>query len=65
MRKNFALAMVGLLALMMAFAVIGCGGNKSAESTPPADQSSMPSSSDTSMKAMSDTTAKDTTMKAK
>lgn len=63
MRKNFALAMVALLALMMAFAVIGCGGNKSSESTP-ADQSSMPSSTDTSMKAM-DTTKTDTAMKAK
>src|SRR5215831_18115469 len=64
MRKNFALAMVGLLALTLAFAAIGCGGNKSAESTP-SDQSAMPSSSDTSMKAMSDSASHDTTMKAK
>ena len=37
MRKLFALAMVAVLALTMAFAVVGCA--KKAEETTPAEQS--------------------------
>lgn len=36
MRKIFALTMIALLALTMAIAVVGCGGGKKAEETPPA-----------------------------
>jgi hypothetical protein len=33
MRKNFALAMVALLALTLALAAVGCGGKKAEETT--------------------------------
>ena len=48
MRKYFALTLVALLALTLALAVVGCGGQKAAESTPPAEtampESAMPES---------------------
>jgi len=43
MRKNFAIGMVALLAMTVAFAAMGCGAKKAEESTtPPAEQSSAP-----------------------
>jgi hypothetical protein len=64
MRRIFALAMVALLAVTMAFAVIGCGQKHEestpAESTTPPAESSMP---DTGMGGMSsDTSMADTSM---
>ena len=64
MRKFIALTMVALLSLTVALAAIGCGKKEApAESTPPAETSTM-SSPDTGMSSMSsDTAAKmDTTM---
>jgi hypothetical protein len=62
MRKYFALAMVGLLALTVAFAAVGCGqkaeepAQTTTETTPPAETMSSDS-------MMADTTAMtDTTM---
>lgn len=63
MRKTFALAMVALLALMMAFSVIGCGqkteesSSTTTETMPPADNSMMSDSTMHSDSMMSDTTA--------
>ncbi len=54
MRKNFAIAMIALLALTVAFAVMSCGGKKAEETPPPAEQSAAPA--DTSMHMGSDTT---------
>ena len=61
MRKFFALAMMALLALTIAFAAVGCGQrtdetSTTTETTPPVE-TSMP---DTGM--MSDTTVMDTLM---
>ena len=42
MRKYFALTLVALLALTLALAVVGCGGQKAAESTPPAETMTPP-----------------------
>lgn len=64
MRKFFAMGLIALLAALMAFAVIGCGGQKPAEETtteqPPVDESAMPDTGMGGMHAdtmMSDTTA--------
>ena len=64
MRKIFALAMVALLSLTIGLAVMGCGQKaaETTESTPPAEQSSMPADSgaamsDSGMSHMADTTA--------
>ena len=57
MRKNFALAMVALLALTLALAAVGCAKKKAEETTPAApvaDTTSMTQDT-TTMKA--DTTA--------
>jgi hypothetical protein len=55
MRKLFALAMVAALSLTIALAAVGCGqqASETTESTPPAEQSSMPA--DTGMGAAADT----------
>ena len=63
MRKMFALAMVALLALTLAFAVMGCGpkaeesSTTTTETTPPAESSMPMDSTMHSDSAMSDTTA--------
>ena len=63
MRKMFALAMVALLALTLAFAVVGCGPKAeetpatSTESTPPAESSMPMDSTMHSDSAMADTMA--------
>jgi hypothetical protein len=64
MRKLFALAMVAMLSLTVAFAVIGCGQTAqetpapAAETTtPPADESAMPADTGSTMETMQDTTA--------
>src|SRR6266850_3461253 len=57
MRKNFAIGMVALLAMTVAFAAMGCGAKKAEESsTPPAEQSSAPM--DSTMQMGADTTHK-------
>ena len=64
MRKIFALAMVALLSLTIGLAVMGCGHKEeeAAETTPPAEQSTMPADSsgammsDSGMSNMADTT---------
>ena len=55
MRKNFALGMVALLALTIAFAVMGCGGKKSEEAMPPPPAPEQGAAMDTSMQMSSDT----------
>jgi hypothetical protein len=60
MRKFVALSMVALLALTMAFAVVGCsGGGQSSTEAPPPATSTMPADTsmmpDTSMMAPGDT----------
>ena len=60
MRKMFALAMVALLALTLAFAVVSCGKKAEetpAESTPPAESSMPMDSTMHSDSAMADTMA--------
>jgi len=54
MRKNFAIGMVALLAMTVAFAAMGCGAKKAEETTPPAEQSSAPM--DSTMQMGGDTT---------
>lgn len=56
MRKIFALTMIALLALTMAIAVMGCGGGKKAEETPPASSEQPMASPDTGMHMGGDTT---------
>jgi hypothetical protein len=61
MRKMFALAMVALLALTLAFSVVGCTkkteeSSTTTETMPPADNSMMSDSTMHSDSAMSDTT---------
>jgi len=55
--RKYALAMVTMLALAVAFGVLGCGKKAEEESSTTPMESTMP---DTSM--MSDTTMADTTM---
>jgi len=55
MRKNFAIAMVALLAMTVAFAAMGCGAKKAEQTaTPPAEQSAAPM--DSTMQMGGDTT---------
>ena len=62
MRKLFALAMVAMLSVTLAFALMGCG--KKAEETPAATETTPPAETtmDTTMSGGMDTTMQDTTM---
>ncbi len=62
MRKNFALAMVALLALTLALAAVGCGGKKAEESTT-TGESTAPQTTMDSTQMMHDSTMADTTKK--
>ena len=60
MRKLFAVAMVAMLSLTLAFALMGCG--QKAEETPAATEMPADASMDTTMSGGMDTTMADTTM---
>ena len=60
MRKLYALAMVAMLSVTLAFALVGCG--KKAEETPAATDATDNSMTDTTMSGGMDTTMQDTTM---
>ena len=55
MRKFVALALVALLAMTMALALMGCGGQQQESATPEASPMSEPTMQDTS--SMADTSA--------
>ncbi len=64
MRKNFALGLIALLALMLAFAVVGCGGKKAEEqATTPPPAPEQGASMDTSMQMGGGGMGADTSMK--
>ena len=64
MRKNFALGLIALLALMLAFAVVGCGGKKAEEqATTPPPAPEQGGAMDTSMQMGGGGMGADTSMK--
>lgn len=59
MRKNFAIAMIALLAAMVGFAVLGCGGKKAEQSsTSTTEQPSSSAPMESTMQMGADTTHK-------
>ena len=58
MRKNFAIAMIALLAAMVGFAVLGCGGKKAEQSSTTTEQPSSSAPMESTMQMGADTTHK-------
>lgn len=58
MRKNFAIAMIALLAATAAFAAMGCGGKKAEQGTTTEQQPSTSAPMDSTMQMGADTTHK-------
>jgi len=56
MRKNFAIAMVALLALTVAFAAMSCGAKKAEETATPPEQPMSSAPMDSTMQMGGDTT---------